>query len=308
MHPLTLRVFSSLTCALVIAGCATAPAESDSSSSSASSSTETTASSQTVATRDERRDDAQRTTTDRPAGRSASSTSRESTSENSSDASSSNARLVAQLNEASRELASLRAANARLRAEGGKSSDTRVSSRNDPVDEKLAASLRSYSQFKQDLAAFMAEMEKSRSESATFNSQLKEASNRAEEAKAASARLETELRKERNARIDAEQAASKLREQLRAIGRAMASAGVTVDKSALEEPTARLQVNTSRLRESSGDGPRKHIVKPGETLQQLAEKYYGDASKWRTILDANRGFVRLDGKLEAGMELEVPAK
>jgi nucleoid-associated protein YgaU len=50
------------------------------------------------------------------------------------------------------------------------------------------------------------------------------------------------------------------------------------------------------------------VVKAGETLQQLAEKYYGDSSKWRTIFDANRGFVRLDGKLETGMELEVPAK
>jgi nucleoid-associated protein YgaU len=290
-------------------GCTSVSEESDSSSSSGTASSEASNATGTseASSKPERTEESRSTASsnDRPSER---SSAREAGS--SSESGTSNARLVAQLNEASRELATLRAANARLRAEGGRASESssRASTRNDPVDEKLAASVKSYSQFKQDLAAFMAEMEKSRSESSALNTQLKEASRRADDAKAALTRLEVELRKERNARIDAEQAASKLREQLRAIGRAMASAGVNVDKFTTEEPTARLEMNTSRVRGAASDGSRKHIVRAGETLQQLAEKYYGDAGKWRTILDANRGFVRLDGKLEQGMELEIPAK
>jgi nucleoid-associated protein YgaU len=33
---------------------------------------------------------------------------------------------------------------------------------------------------------------------------------------------------------------------------------------------------------------------------------YGDADKWRVIMEANRGRVGTDGALEVGTELQIP--
>lgn len=143
--------------------------------------------------------------------------------------------LVAQLNEASRELAALRVANAKLKAErsapaarSGESSGSRL----DPAEERLAASLKSYTAMKQELAAFLADIERSRADNAAASTRLKEALARAEDAGGTVARLEKELRAERRARAEAEQAAAKLEEQLRVIARALANAGLSVDKLA----------------------------------------------------------------------------
>ena len=144
-----------------------------------------------------------------------------------------NAKLAAQLNEASRELAALRAANAKLSAERPRTTAARDSSpRGDPADDKIAASVRSYAQFKQELTALMSEAEKARSEHTLLNEKLRDAMARAEDARSALARAESDLKKEKNARAEAEQAAAKLREQLRTIARAVSSAGLNLDKIA----------------------------------------------------------------------------
>jgi len=154
------------------------------------------------------------------------------------DTGSSESALVAQLNEASRELATLRAANARLRAEKERpapASSARVgesAAKADPVDDKIAASLKSYGALKQELAGFLADIERGRAENAAASAKLKDAVNRSDDARAAVGRLENELRAERRARTEAEQAASKLQEQLRTIARALAAAGLSVDKLA----------------------------------------------------------------------------
>lgn len=146
--------------------------------------------------------------------------------------------LVAQLNDASRELATLRAANARLRAEKDRpapASSARASEpavKADPVDDKIAASLKSYGALKQELAGILAEIERGRAENAAASAKLKDAVNRSDDARLAVARLEGELRAEKRARAEAEQAASKLQEQLRTIARALAAAGLSVDKLA----------------------------------------------------------------------------
>ena len=49
---------------------------------------------------------------------------------------------------------------------------------------------------------------------------------------------------------------------------------------------------------------RFHIVRKGETLYDIAEKYYGDADEWERIHDANPD-TELD-KLEPGTDLTIP--
>jgi chromosome segregation ATPase len=144
---------------------------------------------------------------------------------------------VAQLNEASRELASLRAANAKLRAEKSSApapapTTSSSSSRSTPADDRLNQTLRSYAQFRQELTAIVADLEKLRSDNATLSSQLKEASTKAQQASSVATKLERELSAERDARVDAEKTIASLREQLRAVAKAVKEAGVPLDPAA----------------------------------------------------------------------------
>ena len=51
---------------------------------------------------------------------------------------------------------------------------------------------------------------------------------------------------------------------------------------------------------------RARVAHPGAELESI--RYYGDPTRWRAILDANRGRLPLDGTLPSGLELEIPAK
>lgn len=51
---------------------------------------------------------------------------------------------------------------------------------------------------------------------------------------------------------------------------------------------------------------RKHTVQKGDTLSNLAQKYYGNRAKWRDIYAANRGVMKNEGDLRVGMELTIP--
>ncbi len=49
-----------------------------------------------------------------------------------------------------------------------------------------------------------------------------------------------------------------------------------------------------------------HVVKKNETLGHIAQLYYGRASKWRLIYDANRDKLRTPDMVRAGMKLTIP--
>ncbi len=52
---------------------------------------------------------------------------------------------------------------------------------------------------------------------------------------------------------------------------------------------------------------RRHTVVKGDTLYSLAQKYYGNRSRWRDILNANGDLLpRQDSPLSLGMELRIP--
>jgi len=54
-------------------------------------------------------------------------------------------------------------------------------------------------------------------------------------------------------------------------------------------------------------GARTYVVQPGDTIESLAEKFYGRRDRWRLIYAANN--LQLSGgrPLKPGMELEIPA-
>jgi nucleoid-associated protein YgaU len=54
-------------------------------------------------------------------------------------------------------------------------------------------------------------------------------------------------------------------------------------------------------------GARHHTVARGDTLFSLAQRYYGNRSKWRDIYAANRGALPSENSpLKIGMDLKIP--
>jgi len=53
-------------------------------------------------------------------------------------------------------------------------------------------------------------------------------------------------------------------------------------------------------------GPRKHIVRPGDTLSKLAQQYYNNRGRWRDIYAANRNLMKSESDMKVGTELKIP--
>ena len=52
--------------------------------------------------------------------------------------------------------------------------------------------------------------------------------------------------------------------------------------------------------------PRRHVVRPGDTLSKLSQQYYGNRTRWGDIYAANRNVMKSDSDLKVGMELRIP--
>jgi nucleoid-associated protein YgaU len=53
-------------------------------------------------------------------------------------------------------------------------------------------------------------------------------------------------------------------------------------------------------------GDRVHNVVSGDTLSAMARKYYGDASKYNRIFEANRDQLSDPDKIQVGQRLKIP--
>jgi tetratricopeptide (TPR) repeat protein len=81
---------------------------------------------------------------------------------------------------------------------------------------------------------------------------------------------------------------------------------------ALPPPTRPMQVTPvptlppNRPTPTPAVAGRRHVVVKGDTLMGLAHRYYGNRSRWRDIVDANRDTLRGPEDLKIGMELKIP--
>lgn len=64
------------------------------------------------------------------------------------------------------------------------------------------------------------------------------------------------------------------------------------------------------LEEPAGPAPSqtvKYTVRPNDSLSKIAQQFYGDANKWRTIYNANKRLLRNNpNNLRVGQELTIP--
>ena len=73
------------------------------------------------------------------------------------------------------------------------------------------------------------------------------------------------------------------------------------------EPEANSAQEVSPYKETDEvETQRFHIVRRGETLSDIAYKYYGSANKWKKILRANNLELRDTTKLKPGTKLIIP--
>jgi 5'-nucleotidase / UDP-sugar diphosphatase len=60
---------------------------------------------------------------------------------------------------------------------------------------------------------------------------------------------------------------------------------------------------------ASAEPEQTYEVQSGDTLLSISEQFYGDATRWRRIYDANRDLIGADpDKLKLEMKLKIPPK
>lgn len=54
------------------------------------------------------------------------------------------------------------------------------------------------------------------------------------------------------------------------------------------------------------DATQWHVVEAGDTLSKIARKYYGDASLYQQIFEANRDQLKDPDLIQVGQKLRIP--
>ena len=57
---------------------------------------------------------------------------------------------------------------------------------------------------------------------------------------------------------------------------------------------------------SGGQNQRRYTVKAGDTLSKISREFYGDASQYTKIFNANRGILKDPNTINPGQELLIP--
>lgn len=235
------------------------------------------------------------------------------------------AEVSARLSDTTRELAALRASYAKLQGERtGAAADGNpaAAAAKTELEEKLAVSLRNFTELQEENARLRSEVTRTRADNESLTEKLKAAAIQAERTQATLAQLNMDLIAQKEARVRAEQTAESVRAQLGTVlahGSAAVAAG-TREPSALQiakappagaSPTAELRLDTEQVRKPAQPGTpvkasRTHVVLAGDTLEKIAQQYYGTSDRWRALYDANLPLLKNGQSLRVGMELLIP--
>jgi nucleoid-associated protein YgaU len=73
------------------------------------------------------------------------------------------------------------------------------------------------------------------------------------------------------------------------------TADITVEESGTQTAAA-----------GAGSGQREYTVQAGDTLSKISKQFYGDASQYMRIFEANRDQLKDPDKIRAGQRLMIP--
>jgi len=74
------------------------------------------------------------------------------------------------------------------------------------------------------------------------------------------------------------------------------------DRAAARESEAAAKAD----RQHQGARPDFYVVQEGDTLYKIAVRFYGKASAWRGIREANKATISTDGRVKAGQKIALP--
>jgi nucleoid-associated protein YgaU len=69
-----------------------------------------------------------------------------------------------------------------------------------------------------------------------------------------------------------------------------------------------VQGGASSQQGGGGSGEQRYTVGKGDTLSHIAQRFYGKASRWRAIFDANRDQLDDPDRIQPGQSLRLPAR
>jgi nucleoid-associated protein YgaU len=72
------------------------------------------------------------------------------------------------------------------------------------------------------------------------------------------------------------------------------------------EQQARPETQTAGAAFGGGQRTQTYTVQPGDTLSKISQRFYGDASEYMRIFQANRDKLSDPDKIQAGQELTIP--
>jgi nucleoid-associated protein YgaU len=79
---------------------------------------------------------------------------------------------------------------------------------------------------------------------------------------------------------------------------------LTVDPSLAP---AKAQTAAAGAGAGGSSASRTYKVQPGDSLSKIAKEFYGDATKYQRIFEANRDKLENPDKIQAGQELVIPS-
>lgn len=82
--------------------------------------------------------------------------------------------------------------------------------------------------------------------------------------------------------------------------------GKIIEGGSMKESSSYSEAISKELDDKRGVRGRVVLVKKGDTLSTLAEKYYGDSKAFQKIIDANKNLSKQSKTLYVGDEINIP--
>lgn len=64
--------------------------------------------------------------------------------------------------------------------------------------------------------------------------------------------------------------------------------------------------NEASIIPATNDAPQFYTIEKGDTLRKISLKFYGVATDWKKILNANQSIIKDSNRIKVGMKISIP--